>query len=148
MAVAAAGVVSGCSTGGGAAADGSESSGPAPGTVESARAARESAALVARYDAVAAAHPSLAARLAPLRAEVARHVEAFGGKPPAPAAAAGPEQSPAAALTALAAAERKLADRRAVALLTVPGDLARLMASVAAAGAGHVVLLNSGAKNT
>ncbi|MBC9723639.1 hypothetical protein [Streptomyces sp. TRM68367] len=45
------------------------------------------------------------------------------------------------ALAELAAAERALADRRAEALLAVPGELARLLASVAAAGAGHVYLL-------
>lgn len=44
-----------------------------------ARAARDSAALLERYDAVLAVHPALAVRLAPLRAEVLRHVEAFGG---------------------------------------------------------------------
>ncbi|CAL9611232.1 hypothetical protein [Streptomyces sp. enrichment culture] len=48
------------------------------------------------------------------------------------------------ALAMLARAERELADRRAGALLEVPGELARLMASVAAAGAGHVYLLTKG----
>lgn len=51
-----------------------------------------------------------------------------------------------AALAELAAAERALADRRAKALLDVPGELARLLASVAAAGAAHAYLLNEGAK--
>jgi hypothetical protein len=46
------------------------------------------------------------------------------------------------ALAGLAAAERGLADRRAEALLGVPGELARLLASVAAAGAGHAYLLS------
>jgi hypothetical protein len=44
----------------------------------------------------------------------------------------------------LAAAERTLADRRATQLLDVPGELARLMASVAAAGAAHAYLLTEG----
>ncbi|MFJ3044061.1 hypothetical protein [Streptomyces tendae] len=48
------------------------------------------------------------------------------------------------ALALLAGAERKLADRRARALLDVPGELARLLASVAAAGAAHVFLLTEG----
>ncbi|MFF0704817.1 hypothetical protein ACFYVC_31405 [Streptomyces tendae] len=48
------------------------------------------------------------------------------------------------ALALLAGAERKLADRRAHALLEVPGELARLLASVAAAGAAHVFLLTEG----
>jgi len=50
------------------------------------------------------------------------------------------------ALADLAAAERALADRRAKALLDVPGELARLLASVAAAGAVHAYLLTEGAK--
>ncbi|AZM59750.1 MULTISPECIES: hypothetical protein [unclassified Streptomyces] len=126
-----------------------------------ARAARDSAALAARYDAVVAGHPKLAERLGPLRAEVLRHAEAFGGagkgspspsSSPSPspsgsgAAASGPAPHPVPAkaqdaLAELAAAERELADRRTEALLDVPGELARLLASVAAAGAAHVYLL-------
>jgi hypothetical protein len=45
------------------------------------------------------------------------------------------------ALAELATAERTLADRRAKALMDVPGELARLLASVAAAGAAHAYLL-------
>ncbi|MFH9009770.1 hypothetical protein ACH4C6_00195 [Streptomyces sp. NPDC017943] len=48
------------------------------------------------------------------------------------------------ALAALATAERELADRRTKALLGVPGELARLLASVAASGAAHVYLLTEG----
>ncbi|MEU6812596.1 hypothetical protein ABZ920_27185 [Streptomyces sp. NPDC046831] len=140
-----------------------------------ARAARDSRGLRERYDAVIAAHPALAERLRPLRAEVARHEGAFGaaGASPtaseAPAVPAGPEGASASApdaagagaspsvsaavppnekdaLAALAAAERSLADRRTTALLGVPGELARLLASVAAAGAAHAYLLTEGAK--
>ncbi|MFF3939819.1 hypothetical protein [Streptomyces phaeofaciens] len=141
-----------------------ESAGGSPSVTERARvrAAGESVGLVERYDAVLAAHPTLTERLAPLRAEVVRHVQAFGGAPTAsasgspspspsaslsPSASASASPSPAApatakeALAALAAAERTLADRRAVALLDVPGELARLLASVAAAGAAHAYLL-------
>ena len=49
-------------------------------------------------------------------------------------------------LAELASAERALADRRTKALEEVPGELARLLASVAAAGAVHVYLLTEGAK--
>ena len=42
--------------------------------------------------------------------------------------------------------ERALADRRAKALLDVPGELARLLASVAAAGAAHAYLLMEGSR--
>ncbi|WP_333770362.1 hypothetical protein [Streptomyces sp. IBSBF 2435] len=116
-----------------------------PGVAEQAQAVRDSTDLIGRYDAAAAAHPSLAARLRPLRAEVVRHIEAFGGKAPSapvPAATAAPATT-AKTLAALAAAERSLADRRAATVLTVPGGLARLMASVAAAGAGHAALLGT-----
>lgn len=137
-----------------------------------ARAARESEGLVERYDAVLAAHPALAELVGPLRAEALRHAEAFGGgssgspgtsgpsvgsstTPGAPQAGkASPSASPSATVPAnekdavaeLAAAERELADRRAKALLDVPGELARLLASVAAAGAAHAYLLTEGAK--
>ncbi|WP_033326877.1 hypothetical protein [Streptomyces yerevanensis] len=130
-----------------------------------ARAARDSEGLAARYEAVLAAHPALAARLSPLRAEVVRHAEAFGGGKRASAtpsaSASSASSSPAAsasapaagvpareedALAELASAERALADRRTKALEEVPGELARLLASVAAAGAVHVYLLAEGRK--
>ena len=124
-----------------------------------ARAARDSEGLIERYDAVLAAHPGLAALVGPLRAEAVRHAEAFGGGRRASAGASpsgspSPAGSPSAtvpanekdALAELAAAERELAERRAKALLDVPGELARLLASVAAAGAAHAFLLTEGAK--
>ncbi|MEV0979906.1 hypothetical protein [Streptomyces sp. NPDC049915] len=49
------------------------------------------------------------------------------------------------ALAQLAAAERELADRRTAELVGVDGELARLLASVAAAGAAHAFLLTEGA---
>lgn len=123
-----------------------------------ARAARDSQGLAERYDAVLAAYPTLAERLRPLRAEVVRHTEAFGGTGTGAASpstsSASPSASPSAAVPAtekdalaeLAAAERALADRRAKTLLDMPGELARLLASVAAAGAAHAYLLTEGAK--
>ncbi|MFF4764089.1 hypothetical protein [Streptomyces sp. NPDC001292] len=174
----------GCSTG-------SDDSGrtdrvPSPDDRVRARAARDSEELARRYDAVMAAHPALAERLRPLRAQVAAHAEAFGGTakaspgvtastaPPVastapPAASATPEGSgspedsrapagaeasgsPAvretakSALAGLASAERSLSDRRTAALVQVPGELARLLASVAAAGAAHAYLLTEGDK--
>ena len=135
-----------------------------------ARAAHDSAGLVRQYDAAIAAFPALAEPLSQLRAEVVRHAEAFGGgrptppptptptptSTPAPASASGSASSSASAsvapttereaLVGLAAAERALVDRRTKALLDVPGELARLLASVAAAGAAHVYLLTEGAK--
>ncbi|MET7516245.1 hypothetical protein ABZS88_22735 [Streptomyces sp. NPDC005480] len=114
-----------------------------------ARAASDSGDLLDRYEAALAAHPALAARLGPLRDEVARHAKSFGAQArPAAPASASPSPSPSASpasekdtVRALAEAERQLADRRAAALVDAPAELARLLASVAAAGAGHAYLL-------
>ncbi|MGW3096431.1 hypothetical protein ACWDCC_23730 [Streptomyces sp. NPDC001102] len=148
-------LLAGCSGG----SQDSGSTGGSPSVVEKARAraARDSAGLVERYDAAIAAFPGLAEHLAPLRAEVVRHTEAFGGvrkttrkaSPTAPPSPSAPPSAPADekdALTGLADAERALSDRRTAALLEVPGELARLMASVAAAGAVHAYLLAEGAR--
>ncbi|MFQ6197576.1 hypothetical protein [Streptomyces sp. NPDC000405] len=126
------------------------------------RAARDTAALLERYDATLATHTALTARLRPLRAEVARHAEVFatpGPKSPSasPSASASASASPAApaarvevpedekaALAALADAERRTADARTAALGSAPPELARLLASVAAAGAAHAYLLTEG----
>ncbi|MFF9243279.1 hypothetical protein ACF1AL_31035 [Streptomyces sp. NPDC014801] len=174
-------LVTGCSGGSGG-GDGGTGGSPSVSERARARAARDSAGLVARYDAVLAAHPRLAARLAPLRAEVVRHMEVFGGTgssstasgSPSAGSSSGVGASPSAsgspsvgsssgaaagggsasagvpgtekdALGQLAAAERELADRRVAALTGVDGELARLLASVAAAGAGHAFLLTEGA---
>ncbi|WP_030871764.1 hypothetical protein [Streptomyces sp. NRRL S-37] len=145
-------LVAGCSAG---SEDAGASGGSRPSAADRARAraARDSRELAERYDAVVAAHPKLAERLRPLRAEVVRHAEAFGGTPesspsPSPSGPGSPSASAPAvpakekdALAGLAAAERELAGRRAKALLDAPGELARLLASVAAAGAAHVYLL-------
>lgn len=132
-------------------------------------AVRDSERLLERYDATLTAHPGLAERLGPLRAAVAAHTTALAaadpaaGKPsprpgpPSPSAsgaaapAAGapaarkepvPEQ-PAEALSALADAERDLSEARTIALGGAPGELARMLASVAACGAVHAYLLTS-----
>ncbi|MEV5784922.1 hypothetical protein ACGFWD_23210 [Streptomyces sp. NPDC048448] len=155
---------------------------PSAADAARARAARDSETLAARYAAVIAAHPPLAKRLDPLRTEVVRHAQAFGGtgsrpsaspsasssasssaspsgsasaSPSASASSSAPasaSSSPAVparekdALAELAAAELALVDRRTKALLDVPGELARLLASVAAAGAAHAFLLTKEAK--
>ncbi|PBC60782.1 hypothetical protein BKI49_27180 [Streptomyces sp. Tue6028] len=131
-----------------------------------ARAARDSEELADHYAAVIAAHPALAKRLTPLRAEVVRHAKAFGdgahataspsatvsataaGAPASASASASPTvpAEPKDAVGELAAAERTLADARTKALVEMPGELARLLASVAAAGAAHAYLLSEGAK--
>ncbi|MFE2519857.1 hypothetical protein [Streptomyces mirabilis] len=134
---------------------------PSAADIARSRAARDSESLAARYAAVITAHPPLAARLKPLRAEVVRHAQALGGSraagsrpsgSPSASASAHPSPSPTVpaqekdALADLATAERTLADQRTKTLLTVPGELARLLASVAAAGAAHAFLLTEGAK--
>nr|WP_155073888.1 hypothetical protein [Streptomyces taklimakanensis] len=156
-------LVTGCSDGGPEAA-GPESAGRAERLRRDA--ARHSAELLGRYDRTLAAHPSLAGRLEPLRADVARHVEAFGGTgrkdaSGAPDASAAPSASPERetgregrgapvpedtdrALTTLANAERATAAALTRALDGAPPELARLLASVAAAGAAHAYLLTNG----
>ncbi|MFZ3494338.1 hypothetical protein ACODT5_14135 [Streptomyces sp. 5.8] len=69
---------------------------------------------------------------------------------PSGAAAAAPDASaaavppaPADALTALADAERSLAEARTISLAGAPGELARMLASVAACGHVHAYLLTS-----
>jgi len=155
-------LLAGCSAG---PADPDGGTGGSPSLAERARAraARDSEDLVARYDAVLAAHPAVERLVAPLRAEAVRHMEAFGGGASAPSSSPSATPSPSAstspsasvravpadqrdALTELAAAERTLADERAKALLGLPGELARLLASVAAAGAAHAFLLTEGAR--
>ncbi|MGW5348440.1 hypothetical protein [Streptomyces sp. NPDC004050] len=130
-------------------------------------AVRDSERLLERYDTTSVTHPALAARLAPLRAAVAAHTAALAFPDPSPtttrppgtgsargSAAPARTGTPAAsaepvppkaedALTALADAERTLAEARTVALGGAPGELARLLASVAACGAVHAHLLTS-----
>ncbi|QIQ02385.1 hypothetical protein [Streptomyces liangshanensis] len=146
------------------------SEGPDPAAVKKAedtgrlRAARDSRALLGEYDAVLERHPDLAAALTPLRTAVAAHVRALApadgpapstsaspsGSPPSPspsATAAGTlalADDPADAVKALAAAERRTAAAHSAALLDAPPELARLLASLAAAGATHVYLLTKG----
>lgn len=129
-------------------------------------AARESLELLARYDATADTHTSLADRLRPLRASTMQHAEMLSGegenkggdrdgrrrrpgddggslkpdgkhrRPHVP----GTEQ---AALAALGDAERRTAKSRTKALVEAPPETARLLASVAAAGAAHAYLLGT-----
>ncbi|MFD3530932.1 hypothetical protein [Streptomyces sp. NPDC058664] len=148
---------------------------PSAAEREAARVARAEAALrlrsvtasrtlLDRYDAVLAAHPALAPRLTPLRRSVAAHAKALGEggtavRPataaptpvPTPTKTASPAPvpvtaDPRAVLEELAAAERTASDAHAAALLTAPPEYARLLASVAAAGAAHAYLLTEGAR--
>ncbi|MGW2347081.1 hypothetical protein [Streptomyces sp. NPDC001661] len=142
-------LLTGCSDSG----DGADGGSGAPAAAQEkqlrTRAARESSDLLGQYDRAVSARPALAERLNPLRAEVERHVKAFGGKHGPSGAAAPPGRKSAAApasekdiLKALSVAEQQLSDRRMAALTDAPGELARLLASVAAAGAAHAYLLS------
>ncbi|MFR9726953.1 hypothetical protein ACL02R_26875 [Streptomyces sp. MS19] len=137
--------VSGC-TGSDGGGGGGGAVGPASARGLRRRAARDSNGLLARYDATTAAHPALDGTLAPLRAVVAAHVTALSADDPAAAGVA--DDTPevpgdaAAALSALADAERSLARERTDALPGLPPDLARLLASLAASGSVQAHLLN------
>lgn len=113
-------------------------------------ATRATATLLAGYERVLTAHPSTAAALTPMRDAVRAHLKALSpGKAPAPGPARSPATGPAAtAVRELAAAERTAADAYTALLGEAPGELARLLASVAAACAAHAYLLTELAKET
>ncbi|MEU0396063.1 hypothetical protein ABZ208_25405 [Streptomyces sp. NPDC006208] len=156
---AAAGLLTGCSTDApaGRRTSGSPSD---PARAEAAlhrRLAAASRALRDEYDLVIAQHPVLAGRLAPLRAAVDQHVRALAPAPgvlaspsaspsssPAPSPSASVAAEPGAALKALAAAERRTSQAHTASLAEAEPELARLLASVAAAGAAHAYLLTKG----
>jgi hypothetical protein len=126
------------------------------------RVATAEAALLAAYDAAAAAHPELADRLAPFRADHAAHLSglvpganpssttpsspaAFGSTVPSGAASASaPLSSPPAStaiLRQLADLERSAAAARVNDVVTTSGSLARLIASIGGCEAAHAALL-------
>ncbi|WP_066942752.1 hypothetical protein [Streptomyces lushanensis] len=138
------------------------------------RSAATSRALLGQYDAVLALHPDEGELLTPLRTAVARQVEALAPavrRPvsPSPSAASSAPESgaespgaspgprppvlpavaddPAQALKALATAERRTADAHTATLMDAPAELARLLASLAAAGAAHAYLLTEGSRS-
>ena len=119
-----------------------------------AAAARTGQELLARYDDVTTAHPATAAGLAPLRDAVRAHIEALtpgGGRAaavPSPSSPASRAADAPSALKELAGAERSAADARVAALMEAPPELARLLASIAAAGAAHAYLLTEMAEET
>ncbi|MFD0025187.1 hypothetical protein [Streptomyces sp. NPDC058382] len=119
------------------------------GTALRTSALRTSGTLLTQYEAVLRAHPSTAAGITPLRDAVLAHTKALGpgdGKHPAPAGTAAGD--PAAAVRELASAERRAAAAHTAALLKAPPELARLLASIAAAASAHSYLLTELAKET
>jgi hypothetical protein len=124
-------------------------------------------ALLAAYDAVTVAHPELAGRLAPFRADHAAHLQGLvpGATPsnttpsntapssiapssslPSTTASAGPPLSSPPASTAilhqLADLERSAAAARLGDVGTTSGSLARLVASIGGCEAAHAALLS------
>lgn len=105
------------------------------------------------YDVVAAAHPSLAADLAPFAAETAAHLSALqpAGTPSPSASPASSNPSPSATVTApatatearqaLSRAERGGAEARVRQLGKASPALARLVAAIGASEATHAMLL-------
>jgi len=125
------------------------------------RVAAAEQALLAAYDAVTVAHPELAGRLAPFRADHAAHLQGLvpgaapsttpsdtapASSPPSGSAAAGPPLSSPPASTAilhdLADLERTAAAARLGDVATTSGSLARLIASIGGCEAAHAALLS------
>jgi len=125
-------------------------------------AVRREQALLARCHATADRHPDLAHRLAPLVSDHEDHLAALGhpvggtggasataaGTPASTGASPSPTPppvpaSPDAATAAVADAERRAASSTLDGLEGAPGQLARLLASVAAAESSHHALLTT-----
>lgn len=124
------------------------------------RVAAAEQALLAAYDAVTAAHPELAGRLAPFRADHLAHLQGLvpgaapsttpsttAVSPPASSAASEglPLSSPPAStatLHQLADLERNAAAARVSDVVTTSGSLARLIASIGGCEAAHAALLS------
>ncbi|MER6119039.1 hypothetical protein [Streptomyces sp. NPDC001743] len=107
-----------------------------------------STALFAQYEAVVAAHPETAAGLTPLRDAVRAHITALGPGDALGLVRTRPGGGAGAAVRELAAAERRAAASHTEALMMAPPELARLLASVAAAASAHAYLLTALAKET
>lgn len=159
---AAAAVLTGCSSGtpAGPRTKGTSADPAAAAAELRRRLAARSTALLGEYDAVVLRHPALRDRLAPLREAVAAHAGALSGTAASPPASSGAPSGapatasaiaggsvaddPAAALRALAASERRTSAEHTASLMDAEPELARLLASVAAAGSAHAYLLTKG----
>ncbi len=111
-------------------------------------AAERERALLREYDAVLAARPGLAPRLAPVRDHHAQHLEALVGPPrtasPSPSAVAAlpVPADDAGALARLVAAERAAGDAHARDCLAASRVLAPVLASLSASELSHPVALS------
>lgn len=97
--------------------------------------------LVATYDAVLKAHPSLTKTLGPLRTAHKRHLAAV--QVPATGVAPAQPAGQAEALSRLAVAEQKASTLAAANAVTCPPEAAALLGSIAASDASHVLVLAS-----
>ncbi|WP_406455429.1 hypothetical protein OG782_27725 [Streptomyces sp. NBC_00876] len=114
-----------------------------------ASAARTTATLLAGYEHIRTAHPATAAAITPMHDAVRAHLKALApGTGDTLGFARSRAGGPAAAVRELAAAERRAAASHTEALLKAPPELARLLASVAAACSAHAYLLTELAKET
>ncbi|MFC1421457.1 DUF4439 domain-containing protein [Streptacidiphilus cavernicola] len=151
------GLLTACGSGTAGSADGRTARtvlGPDPDLPVRARARAATAALAGAYDAALLAHPDLGGRLRPLRAQLAVQLTAFGAATatPTPSATAVPSatappvppaapSSAAAMLLGLGTAELGTAAARTADLAAASPALARQLASAAANGAQHAMLL-------
>ncbi|MFF2331248.1 MULTISPECIES: hypothetical protein [unclassified Streptomyces] len=114
-----------------------------------ASAARTSRDLLARYEHVVRTYPATAAGLSPLRDAVRAHVEALAPDDRRTLVFSRTRATDAAgAVKELAEVARRTTDAHTAALLKAPPELARLLASIAAAGAAQAYLLTELAKET
>lgn len=108
---------------------------------------RDTAALLARYEAAIAADPALAGRLGPIRDAHRAHLQALAreigpGLVAQPSASSATGTSPPATLPDLLAAEKQAATAARSACLAAPSYRAALLGSIAAARASHVTVLS------
>lgn len=122
---------------------------PDPDLVAGGTALTREQELLARYDATLAAHPDLAGRLGPLRADHAAHAAALVSALPSPSPSASPSAAtvpavspdPATAVRELVTAETAAASAAAAQATTAGGPLAALLTSVCGAEATHAAAL-------
>jgi hypothetical protein len=139
--------VTGCTTAGRA-----EAPPPGPEVTLLAGTIQDEAALLALYEAVLTAHPSLAGRLGPLRDHHSHHLTVLkrhyvpgtntGTATPAPAPTATSPDGESRAVAALRGAERRAAAARADEVGRATPGLAQLLASIGACEAGHAQVLS------
>lgn len=111
-----------------------------PDDAPRAAAVRREQDLLAAYDALLGATPSLTAKLAGVRAEHSAHLAALGAAPASQSPS--PAVSSPVTLTKLVAMERGVAAAHAADALTTSRLLAPVLASLSASESSHVVALS------